>query len=512
MSIIKIMFRMYLRLYFFTLALSFITKVQCQVIYTKQSQSHNWFYDIFQEKGTPNFLFSNSNFTFNPSTNTFRNTTEIVKISPNGNLISSKQLDTNFSYYQILRVNANYFILGEQIVNYSQGNSSHLIEVVKYDLNFNPIKKSVIDSFYNRDPAVIKLISNQNRLYLGYKINEFSDTFNLFKLDLNLNKLDSNKFNKGFLYDIDNLGNNLVLCGSSFFQNSQYPVNKIAKMDTSFNLIWQYHLDSLSLLNTNCGIFYPKIELNTSHVIGLDSNRYFVRGNEFAFDSNCNFNLRTASAFISGNKNINKLHLIGNDSLHTMCSGGYASSSMRYNSIYTSAETGYDNLNPFPPQSNNTRILLTKMDTAGNLLWVNYFGGDKYYLPQSIHATSDSGVVICGMRYDHEIPQVDDVCEGFVLKLSKNGQVEVVGITENGKLNMNYHKCFPNPAKEAVFFDLPLQQKVEIRVFDDSGRLVIKTENYQNLSALNIAALKPGTYVYKINTQLNNYSGKFVKE
>lgn len=494
------------------MALNLVIKVQCQVIFTKQGQSNNWFYNIFQEQGTSNILFSNSNYTINEGTNELRTRTEVITLNTVGNLISSKQLDSNFFYNQILRLNNNYFILGEHFIYYSPGNSAHLIEVIKYDLNFNKLKKVVIDSFYNRDPEVVKLISKQNSMYAGYMSNQQPDTFNLYKLDANLNKLDSFVDIKGALFDILNIGNDLIICGRAFFQNGSYPVSKLARIDTSFNLIWQFHLDSLDQLNTICGTYYPKIELNNTHVIGLDSDQYFVRGNEFAFNGSCNLNLRTASAFISGNKKIRKLHLIGNDSLLSMCSGGFLSSSLRFNNIYTTALTGYDNLDPFPPQTNNTYILVTKMDTAGNLIWFKYIGGDKYYMPQSIYATNDSGFVICGMRYDHETPQVENICEGFVMKLDKNGETNFVGIQENGKLNFSYHKCFPNPVKDELRFDIPLQQIISLVIFDVNGKQLKKIDNYENLSTLKLTEFTPGVYSYKILSTVNTYYGKFVKE
>jgi hypothetical protein len=496
----------------FILTICFNFEVNCQDLYSKQDQSNNWFYDIFQEKGNSNLVLSNLNYTVEPISNKLRSKVEVLKLSSSGSIIFSKQLDSNFSYNKIECLNANYYILGKQTKYYASGNSSQLIEIIKYDLNFNVVKKVIIDSFYNEDPMVVKLIKKQNRFYLGYLVNQNPDTFNLFKLDLNLNKLDSLTYTTGSLFDIENLGNDILLCGRSFFQNGLNSTGKIAKIDTSFNLIWQFYLDSLIMFSNGCGTTYPNIDLNFTHAIELDSNKYFIRGNTFSPNSNCITKAKSLSAVLVGNKIVRQTHITGIDTSHTMCMGGFGSSSKRYNFIYSVSMAGYDSNNPFPPQQNNTGILIQKIDTSGNLLWVNYYGGDKYYLPQSIHATSDSGVVICGMRYDHEIPQVLGVCEGFVLKLSKNGLVEIVGVNENGKLNMNYHKCFPNPTKEELFFDIPFQMNVEIIITDELGREIFVCKNYQNLSALKIAELKPGTYVYKIITNIKTYSGKFVKE
>lgn len=504
--------RMKIKFILFTLAICFNFEAYCQDIYSKQSQTNNWFYDIFQEKGTSNLLLSNLNFTFNPITNSIRNKAEILKLSSTGSLISSIQIDSNFSYNQILRINSNYFILGQKIINYSPGNSAHLIEVIKYDLNFNKVKKLVLDSFYNKDPQVVKLISKRSRLYLGYMRNQNPDTFNLFKLDQNLNKLDSLTFSKGSLFDIENLGDNLILCGNDFFQNGQNSTNKIAKIDTSFNLNWQFYLDSLTSYITSCGLVYPEIGLNYTHVIEIDSNKYLVRGNTFALNTNCSTKVRIMSVVVNGNKQIRQTHLIGIDTLNNVCTGGFGSSSKRYNFIYSTAMSGYDDNNPFPPQSNNTSILVTKLDTSGSLIWVKYFGGDKYYLPQSIHATSDSGVVICGMRYDHEIPQVENVCEGFVMKLDKNGGTNFVGIQEKGTLNFSYHKCFPNPTNQEIKFDVPLVESMRIEIFDESGKKIKQIDNYQNLSALKLTEFTNGIYYYKIYTTTKTYSGKFVKE
>lgn len=187
---------------------------------------------------------------------------------------------------------------------------------------------------------------------------------------------------------------------------------------------------------------------------------------------------------------------------------------MRYNYIYTTAETGYDmsNFNP-PPQTNTTQILVYKIDTTGALVWSRYYSDPGfYYIPYNVVATADSGAVICGMRYNIANPLVPQVCEGFVMRINKDGAPQYVGIKENGLLDMNYHKCYPNPVSGKLYFDLPLRDHATISICDVLGTQLLGCNNYQSLSSIDVSGLSAGVYTYRIRAGQKNYSGKFIKE
>lgn len=503
--------------FFLILTLSFHFLAQGQIIYTKQSSNLNWFSNITEEKGTSNYLVSNVTNTYNSNSNTNKSNITILKLNTQGHLLNAVTLDTNFySDLNIVTVNSFYYLFGSHLKEDAIGNTKYFIKLIKFDLNFSPVKSIVLDSLGNKPYKVGKLISKQNNLFLGYTIlnttSQAPDTFKLFKLDLNLNKLDSSVSNTGWLIDMENYGDKLLLLGSGLQQGSLSGTNQVAEMDTSFNVNSRFNLDNLAIYNGGCAPGQLGLYGRNSNVLGLGSNRYFVTGYAHVANSNCVFKYRVLSSFIANNNSVIKSLVVGKDSVDNTYMSTAPSNSTRYNYIYSVAMTGYDNSVLVPPQPNNTFILVNKIDTAGNLIWTKYYGGDKYYLPNAIHATSDSGVVICGIRYDHEIPQVTGVCEGFVLKMDKNGTTVFTGIQENGQINLKYHKCFPNPTNSDLTFDLPFQENIEIQIYDINGREVLFKTDYKNLSPLNISVLIPGAYAYKIKTKSNYYSGKFVKE
>jgi hypothetical protein len=73
-------------------------------------------------------------------------------------------------------------------------------------------------------------------------------------------------------------------------------------------------------------------------------------------------------------------------------------------------------------------------------------------------------------------------------------------------------KCFPNPSTNRLFFDIPIEDNIDITVTSLFGENIITIQNYQNLSGIDISTLNKGVYFYRIKTKTKNYSGKFIKE
>jgi hypothetical protein len=104
------------------------------------------------------------------------------------------------------------------------------------------------------------------------------------------------------------------------------------------------------------------------------------------------------------------------------------------------------------------------------------------------------------------------VGENFILRLNKNGDLISTGVKEQGNINYLPIKCFPNPTKDMIYFDLPFASNYQIDVYDALSKIVYSNKSYFNKIPVNTELFNAGIYIYIIKTSSNYYSGKFIKE
>lgn len=95
-----------------------------------------------------------------------------------------------------------------------------------------------------------------------------------------------------------------------------------------------------------------------------------------------------------------------------------------------------------------------------------------------------------------EIPNndIDEDCDGMDL---------IVG---NEELSFQDFSCFPNPAKDIVFFSYPNEVFGTIYIFDTTGRLLIKSHLAERLD---ISSLQNGLYFIETRDSESKHIGKF---
>jgi hypothetical protein len=482
---------------------------QSQMLYTRQSSGNSLFGTIIGESGTDNFLIVNEDLGLKPAFDLTK--CQILKISPAGVLLDSLNFGPGFYFFgPPIAINNFYYGYGVQIKTYGPGSESYFSIIFKIDQNLNLVQQAIIDTSYNDIIRTQSIILKNNRLYLG-NWHQTSNQAHFYKTDLNLVKKDS-MVSQGFLHDLSNYGNKLLASGSGFAQGSIFGNNQVMEMDTSFNVLSRFNLDSLTHVNPGCSSNVG-IRYTISNLYEISPTKYAVIGYYPVVNSaTCNTNIQNITSVIKNNNQVLKTNIVGDTYKDNVIGGGHYSGSKKYKYIYTTAMTEYDTQNPFPPQTNTTQILVHKIDTLGNLIWAKYYSDpNMYYNPYGVYATPDSGVIVCGMRYNLLNPAVPNACEGFVMKLDKAGNQQFVGIYENGMINTNYHRCFPNPADNLIKFDFPFQQNIKIKIFDVHGKVVKVISDYQNLNAVELSELSPGFYFYEATTKTNHYSGKVVK-
>jgi hypothetical protein len=158
----------------------------------------------------------------------------------------------------------------------------------------------------------------------------------------------------------------------------------------------------------------------------------------------------------------------------------------------------------------NSWYELSRFDSALNIRWTKYYGGDAYYVLQSVTATYDGGVLLAGTRYDY--PTQSHQCDIFLIK-----------VDENGLLTSNDHKqqptvydgiVYPNPGKDYLTIESGPQifgAKFMLNSID--GKQVITKSLTNRKMTLNTQKLSSGIYIWNIlfNDKVVE-TGKWIKK
>ncbi|MBX3163651.1 MAG: T9SS type A sorting domain-containing protein [Bacteroidetes bacterium] len=181
--------------------------------------------------------------------------------------------------------------------------------------------------------------------------------------------------------------------------------------------------------------------------------------------------------------------------------------------------TALTNISKYNSYLSNSKLLITKMDTLGNIIWTKRYGGEMTYFGRGIAFTNDGGCIISGCRYDSTSMYAGHLVENFLLKLDEHGNIHVdtnstgggIGIT---KLNAEHLqlKIYPNPANTEIYIDVPNESNFDIEIYNTLGQLVLQKNNYTNRSAINISTLNKNVYYLKAKSNKGVYYGKVLKE
>jgi bacillolysin len=76
---------------------------------------------------------------------------------------------------------------------------------------------------------------------------------------------------------------------------------------------------------------------------------------------------------------------------------------------------------------------------------------------------------------------------------------QIPGETERNKNNEVQIKVFPNPANDQFFIDANTTDKLNVSLFDVSGKKVL-SENVNDKSNINVYNLQEGVYTVRIKT------------
>ena len=90
--------------------------------------------------------------------------------------------------------------------------------------------------------------------------------------------------------------------------------------------------------------------------------------------------------------------------------------------------------------------------------------------------------------------------------------VTPAGTMENVNQNFTIN-LFPNPTSDRLNVSVQgVDKKIEIKVYNLMGKLVMQQESGNTLTQLNISKLSSGFYVVKVNDGKQLRSAKFIKQ
>jgi hypothetical protein len=467
---------------FVILSTGFFTTAYTQIIYTKQGNTHNNFFDVYEEPITQNLIISCVNATVIPTSNYENNKSCFLKTTSGGTQIDSISISGNFSINGKMLVHNNfYYIYGVEHSSADINNRWLYPTLIKYDSNFHEIKKTKLDSQYVGFVSTIQstcIINNQLYTTFFYGNNPKA---RIFKLSLNLDIKDTLTYYASTVTSMIKQGNNLLVSGGGFPNQSPLGRSQAMLMDTNFNVINRFNFDSVAINSiTNCteelGIFPQDCNL-----VEISNNSYYAAGFfPASYTSGCTaFDDQAVYAVVKNNSLVIKGGFYGTSGGAREMNANFTAGADRQGKyIYNTCVSNWTNNNFFGNYT-PTSILTAKIDTSGNLIWQKYFDSPGYfYHPSGIYATADSGIVIVGRRYNTVNPQIINALEGFVLKLDKNGNQVFTGINDKEITNANTFNLFPNPTINEAYIHFPhLENELEIniKVIDMLGKLLYQT-------------------------------------
>ncbi len=153
-------------------------------------------------------------------------------------------------------------------------------------------------------------------------------------------------------------------------------------------------------------------------------------------------------------------------------------------------------------------LSITRLDTAGDIVWSRHFDAYTYGIGNNVTQTSDGGFLLTGHKEGE--PEATDA---ILIKLDSLGDY-ILSTKEIEFKEFPQILTYPVPAKDILYFRLPESNlKIDdVNIYNSSGQEVnVLPVLSGDEMKLDLAGFPPGIYFYKLTTRNNKtFNGKFV--
>ncbi len=385
-------------------------------------------------------------------------------------------------------------------------NTGSIFAISQFDTLFHYTSIHPITIFDQSSKIPLDIVKIGNNYYTGVYSPSLSQS-TLYKLNTQFLIVDSVMINKQ-VEQLSSNGENLTMSGR-WFNTPCTATGKTQwiKMDSSFQIIDCKSYDSVGVLQWGSinnllfveGQRYSKvIQLTKQKTLTLSNLPYFDSPFDPASDGVLytiyDHSTNTLTTIPVYEKNVS--HSFNDWTKYYDYENG---------NLVTVACIGYDWSQQPYLQSQETKMLVTMMDTTGKILWTKYHGGQSYYFPRCIKFVKN-GIIIAGLRSDTENPPI--TMESFLLRLTVQGEVSTVGMPDLRKTADL--AIFPNPSNDFIRIRTSSTKLFEIYVTDIQGRQLINTL-LTNDAYLSVKELQVGCYILVVKGDWGTTATKLIR-
>ena len=419
------------------------------------------------------------------------------KFNINGEIISKQEISNNLGDWSTIYKfqicdDGNLMAFG---TTYSGDSSIYNLWILKMDTSFNIINEHIYYTGLNYIATTNSIIDSFGNVIL------FCHTWNPYPLDNNfifrLNQEGDSlyakiydNYNGQWALDIlqkkDNTGYYLF---SQWTQLSSESNNDIVEVDNNFEIIEV--VGQTNSTNNNTAMWY-------------NDTSFIICGQKQSFSSDTMYQTGVTIVDTAGTI-INEYYWGRPDTMFNPA--GFRSMDI-FNDFIFYAGT-YNIIWPGLP-TNNTWIVLNKLDMDLNLVWQKFIGGNNFFYSLLSIKINDNGYCLLSGRFVDYLNQ-ENPAAIFLAKIGPNGEFLS---KENIPKDVMEVKLYPNPGNNYFMIDVNLPEtKANLQLFDMQGKLCGSYNITNGNNRINTAMLKAGTYV--LNIVENNkivLSTKWVKK
>lgn len=167
-------------------------------------------------------------------------------------------------------------------------------------------------------------------------------------------------------------------------------------------------------------------------------------------------------------------------------------------------------LSGWGPYPNDYNLIITYLDTLGNVKWSRSFDGYTYHLGNNITQTSDGGFLLTGSLNNGVA-----IADIILIKLDSIGNY-ALSISVNSTPNNLQVIAFPNPAINEINFTVSavtVGKILQMKIYNSIGQ-EIKTVSgiFEPNFKIDINNFPEGLYFYNLTTtDKQTFTGKFIK-